>query len=181
MMKREFNTPGTSELNGCAERMIAILDTAGLAARVHAKRRFPGVPVNVDTLWRESLKWAADAFNRAATSANPGMKSSNCRYYRNEPDLMIRAFLRPGFYRRTKRRKDEPHAAPCFYLAPAPNHPSGTARGLVKGTRSIAVSRDLTWLHVSKNGVPDEVPPVASDSDSRGRTLVPMMKREFCR
>ena len=56
MVKCEFNTPGTSELNGCAERMIAILDIAGLAARVHAKRHFPGVPVNVDTLWGESLQ-----------------------------------------------------------------------------------------------------------------------------
>ena len=48
-VKREFTTPGTSELNGCADRMISILNTARLATRVQAKRHFPGVPVNVDT------------------------------------------------------------------------------------------------------------------------------------
>lgn len=58
-------------LNACAERTIAMLDAAGLAAHFHAKESFLGVPANVHSLWGETLRWADDAFNQMATSANP--------------------------------------------------------------------------------------------------------------
>lgn len=82
--------------------------------------------------------------------------------------MLIRQFLRPGFYRGTKRRKDEPRAVLCFFLESASNHPPGTARLLLKGTRSVTVSRDLTWLHLLPDGEPDEVSAAASGSDSQG-------------
>ena len=55
-------------------------------------------------------------------------------------------FLHPGFVTRERSRKDDPRAVPCFYLGPAPNHPSGTVRVLTKDTRSIVSTRDVTWL-----------------------------------
>lgn len=46
-VRRELTTPGTSELNWCAERSIAMLDAAGSAARLHTKEIFPGLPASL--------------------------------------------------------------------------------------------------------------------------------------
>lgn len=83
--------------------------------------------------------------HRTATSANPGYQTPYHRYYGQESDLQTCPFLRPASYHREKSKKDEPRVVLCFYLAPARNHPTCTVRVLVKATKKVAITRDMTW------------------------------------
>lgn len=104
-VKHEFPTLSNPELNGSAEENIAMMDAARLAARLHEKENYIGLPANLDSLWGEALWWVAnDAFNRNASSTRPGMESPCRQYYGAEPEMTIRPFLRSGF---TIERIDE--------------------------------------------------------------------------
>ena len=71
-IKQEFTTVDTPELNGVAERQIAIKETGGLAARIQAfgrysKEAFP----KGERPWAEQASWERNALNSTTTSANP--------------------------------------------------------------------------------------------------------------
>lgn len=48
-VKRELITMSTPKLSGRAERTIVSLDATGIAARLHVKENYPGLPVNLDS------------------------------------------------------------------------------------------------------------------------------------
>ena len=72
-IKQEFTTADSPESNGVAERGLAMIESAALAARIQASELFPGfdIPEN-PSLWAEEISWACDTYNRTATVANPG-------------------------------------------------------------------------------------------------------------
>ena len=59
-----------------AERGLAMIESAALAARIQTAELFPGfnVPEGA-SLWAEAMSWACDAYNRTATVANPENRS----------------------------------------------------------------------------------------------------------
>ena len=134
-------------LNGVGERAIAIADVMQKAARIQAPIALAGhgLPKSTDSLWGEAFNWSIDCMNRAATVSNPQWQSPFKQYYGKDPPSRLLGFLHPGFVTRERSRKDDPRAVPCFYLGPAPNHPSGTVRVLTKDTRSIVPTRDTAW------------------------------------
>lgn len=57
-------------------------------------------------------------------------------------DAQVAAIPVTGYYKH--RRKEQLKAMPCLYVGPAKNQLQGTARVLVEGTYSIAITRDIT-------------------------------------
>ena len=74
-IKQEFTTAGSPQYNGVAERQIAIIEAAGIAARIRATAKYPNeVLPRGESLWAEQAHWACHELNCTATSANPGYK-----------------------------------------------------------------------------------------------------------
>ena len=70
-IKQEFTTADSPEYNGVAERGLAMIESAALAARIQASELFPGYSIpEGPSLWAEAMNWACDAYNRTATVAN---------------------------------------------------------------------------------------------------------------
>ena len=75
-IRQEFTTADSPQYNGVAERQIAIIEAAGLAARIQAAAKYPNESFSRgESLWAEQAHWACHALNCTATSANPGYKS----------------------------------------------------------------------------------------------------------
>ena len=75
-IRQEFTTPDTPKLNGVAERGLGLIQDAAAAAMFEAPRLFPDIQLAAGTgMWAEACVWACDAFNKLATTANPGDKS----------------------------------------------------------------------------------------------------------
>ena len=75
-IRQEFTTADPPQYNGVAERQIAIIEAAGLAARIQAAAKYPNeVCPRGESLWAEQARWACRALNCMATSGNPGFKS----------------------------------------------------------------------------------------------------------
>ena len=54
-----------------AERVLAMIESAPLAARIQASELFPGFYIHEKpSLWAEAMSWACGAYNRTATVAN---------------------------------------------------------------------------------------------------------------
>ncbi|CAM9889479.1 unnamed protein product, partial [Sphacelaria rigidula] len=66
-IRQEYTPADSPEYNGVAERAIAMVEKAAMAARIQAKVLY-GVDVPA-RMWAESYRWAADALNRSATTA----------------------------------------------------------------------------------------------------------------
>ena len=92
--RQEFTTADSPEFNGVAERRIAMVESAGLAAHLQAIAENPGAPKGA-SMWPERAFWACDALNRTATSANPENKSPFEMRYRKVPRSPF-PFLRQG-------------------------------------------------------------------------------------
>ena len=61
------------QYNGVAERQIAIIEAAGLAARIQAAAKYPNAVFPCgEILWVEQAHWACHALNYTATPANLG-------------------------------------------------------------------------------------------------------------
>ena len=79
----------------------------GHAARREVRCLFPDVDLakipNVDTdgnrLWLEAVLWVADCFNRSATKANTGSRSSYEVFFSRPPELQVVPFFQPGMMR----------------------------------------------------------------------------------
>ena len=147
-IRQEFTTADSPQYNGVAERQIAIIEAAGLAARIQAAAKYPNeVFPRGESLWAEQAHWACHALNCTATSANPGYKSPHEMWFGSPPSSSPFPFLKPGFRSVKRRNKLQPKAVRCWYLGPAPNYPRDAMRILCKSGRVVA-TRHVTWAHV---------------------------------
>ena len=95
--KQDFTTADSSEYNGVAERGLAMIESAALAARIQASELFPRFDIPEKTsLWAEAMSWACDAYNRTAIVANPGHRSSHKMFYGETPQNSP-ILLKPGY------------------------------------------------------------------------------------
>ena len=78
-IRREFTAPYTSQQNGPVESAISRAFKAGHAARLGVPQLYPDIHLEEirsctdaagTSLWLESLLWASECYNRAATSVN---------------------------------------------------------------------------------------------------------------
>ena len=168
-IRQEFTTADSPQYNGVAERQIAIIEAAGLAARIQAAAKYPNeVFPRGESLWAEQAHWACHALNCTATSANPGYKSPHEMWFGSPPSSSPFPFLKPGFRSIKRRNKLQPKAVRCWYLGPAPNYPRDAMRILCKSGRVVA-TRHVTWAHV-----PTHIPSTPQQRFSRpGR--IPVM------
>ena len=61
-IKQEFTTADSPEYNGVAERELAMIESAALAARTQASELFPGYSIPEGaSLWAEAMNWVCDA------------------------------------------------------------------------------------------------------------------------
>ena len=75
-IQQEFTTRDRPEFNGVAERRIAKIEAAGLAAQIQARQLFANLKIpRGDSLWSLRNLWACHALNCTATRANRGNKS----------------------------------------------------------------------------------------------------------
>lgn len=72
MIKREFTPSCTPQYNGVAKRAFGVIEMAATAARVEAGKMYRHLELPpTEKLWAEAMKWATEALNRTATTANP--------------------------------------------------------------------------------------------------------------
>ena len=143
-IRQEFTAADSPQYNGVAERQTAILEAAGLAARIQVAAKYPNeVFPRGDSLWAEQAYWACHALNCMATSANPGYKSPHEIRFGSPPSSSPFPFLKPGFCSVKRRNKLQPKAVRCWYLGPAPNYPRDAMRILCKSGRAV-VTRHVT-------------------------------------
>ena len=83
-IKQEFTTADRPQLNGVAERVLGLIETAAMAGRIQARELFiKAILPATESLWAEASHWACDALNHTATSANPANKSPYEMWYGN--------------------------------------------------------------------------------------------------
>ena len=120
----EFMTADSSQYNDVAERQMAVIEAAGLAARIQPAAKYPNeIFLRGKRLWAEHVHWACHTLNCRATSADPGCKFPNEMWFGLLPTSSAFPFLKPGFRSVRRRNKLQPKAVRCWYLGPAPNHP----------------------------------------------------------
>ena len=147
-IRQEFTAADSPQYNGVAERQIAIIEAAGLAARIQPAAKYPNeVFPREERLWAEQAHWACHALNWTATSANPGFNSPYVMWFGSPPSSSPFPFLKPGFCSVKRRNKFKPKAVRCWYLGPASNYPRDAMRILCKSGRVVA-TRHVTWTHV---------------------------------
>ena len=147
-IRQEFTTADSPQYNGVAERQLAIIEAASLAARIQAAAKYPNeVLPRGESLWAEQAQWAYHALNCTATSANPRFKSPHEMWFGSPPSSSPFPFLKPGFHSTKRRHKLQPKAVRCWYLGPAPKCPRDAMRILCKSGRVVATRR-VTWAHV---------------------------------
>ena len=119
-IRQEFTTADSPQLNGVAERGIALIESAGKAAAIQAGIMFPsmGVPSG-DSLWAAQAYWACHALNSTTTTSNPQCKTPYEMWYGKVPPSPF-PFLKPGFVKRKRVDKLKPKAVPCYYIGPFP-------------------------------------------------------------
>lgn len=72
-IKQEFTPVDSPNFDGDAQRAIVLVISAAISARIQADE-LHGEDIS-DKLWGESSRWAADALNRAKTTADPANQS----------------------------------------------------------------------------------------------------------
>ena len=97
-------------------------------------------------MWAESYRWAADALNRSATTANPDKKSPDEVFFGEVPEVKLLPFFEPGYCTYKRTSKCMPKAQECFYLGPGYNYPRDSMRMQTKG-RYVITTRNVTWQH----------------------------------
>ena len=145
-IRQEFTTADSPQYNGVAERQIAIMEAAGLAARIQAAVKYPNdVFPRGESLWAEQAPWACHASNCTATSGNPGDQSLHEMWFGSLPSSSPFPFLKPCFRSVKRRNKLQPKAVICWYLGPAPNYPRDAMRILCKSGR-VVTTWHVTWV-----------------------------------
>ena len=106
-IKQEFTTADSPEYNSVAERGLAMIESAALAARIQATELFPGfnVPEGPSLLSAEAMSWACDAYSRTATVANPENRSPYEMFYESIPETSPIPFLKPRYYKPERMNK----------------------------------------------------------------------------
>ena len=147
-IRQEFTTAGSPQYNDVAKHQIAIIEVAGLAAKIQAAAKYPNeVFPRGESLWVEQAHWACHALNCTATSPNPGFKSPHDMWFGSPPSSSPFPFLKPGFRIVKRSNKLQPKAVRCWYLGPAPNYPRDAMRILGRFGRVVA-TRYVTWAHI---------------------------------
>ena len=147
-IKHEFTTADSPEYNGVAERGLALIESAALAARIRASELFSGFNnLQGPSLWAEAMNWTCDAYNRTSTLGNSRNRRPHEMLYGEPSQTSLIPFLKPGFCKYKRMNKIDPKTRECFYLSPARNHPSESKRVLVY-SRKVVVTRNITWAHV---------------------------------
>ena len=99
------------------------------------------------SLCLESLLWASECYNRAATSVNDEWLSPHEIFYGSRPRLPLLPFRQPAYHRVPRQRKTDPRARMCYFLNFGYNHGRDCYRLLDAETGRVAYSRDVTWHH----------------------------------
>ena len=122
---REFTAPYTPQQNGPVESAISRAFEAGHAARHGVPQLYPDIRLEEiqgctdaagTSLWLESLLWASECYNRAATSVNDEWLSPHKIFYGSRPPLPLPPFLQPPYHRVPRQRKTDPRARMCYFL-----------------------------------------------------------------
>ena len=114
-IRQEFTTGDSAKFNGVAERHIAMIESAGMAAQVQAKSLFRGFKFSFGSRLRSVRNyWACYALNRTATSANIGDKSAFEMRFGTVPQSPI-PFLKPGYVKTKRQDKLMPKALFFFF------------------------------------------------------------------
>ena len=124
---REFTAPYTPQQNGPVESAISRAFKAGHAARLGVPQLYPGTRLEEirgctdaagTSLWLESLLWASECYNRAATSVNDEWLSPDEIFYGSRPRLPLLPFLQSAYHRVPRQRKTDPRARTRYVLFP---------------------------------------------------------------
>ena len=99
------------------------------------------------SLWLESLLWASECYNRAATSVNDEWLSPHEIFYESRTRLPLLPFLQSAYHRVSRQRKMDPRARMCYFLNFGYNHGRDCYRLLDEETGRVAYSRNVTWHH----------------------------------
>ena len=146
-IRQEFTTADSANFNGVAERHIAMIESAGMAAQVQAKSLFRGFKIpSGSRLWSARNYWACYALNRTATIANVGDKSPFEMRFGTLPQSPI-PFPKPGYVKIKRQDKLRPEALPCFFIGPSANRPFDTYEVLLN-SGSVVHSRNVTWARL---------------------------------
>ena len=155
-IRREFTAPYTPQQNGPVASAISRAFKAGRAARLGVPQLYPDIRLEEirgctdaaeTSLWLESLLWALECYNRAATSVNDEWLSPHESFYGSRPRLPLLPFLQPAYHRVPRQRKTDPRARMCYILNFGCNRGRDCYRLLDAETGRVAYSRDVTWPH----------------------------------
>ena len=152
-IRREFTAPHTPQQNGPVESAISRALKAGHAARLGVPQLYPYIRLEEiqgctdaagTSLWLESLLWASECYNRAATSVNDEWIPPHEIFYGSRPRLPLLPFLQPAYHRLPQQRKTDPRARMCYFLNCGYNPGRDCYRLLDAETGRVAYSRDVT-------------------------------------
>ena len=169
-IRRELTAPYTPQQNGPVESGLSRALKAGHAARLEVNKLFPGVHLDQlkrvrdpdgASLWRESVLWASEGFNRSATTANSGMLSPHEVFLGSRPPMPLLPFCKPAYYRIPWQTKMDRQARPCFFLNFGYNHGGDCFKVVDAETGRIVHSRDVTW-HQPRERLISPAPTVGS-------------------
>ena len=155
-IRREFTAPYTPQQNGHVESAISRAFKVGHAARLGVPQLYPDIRLEEirgctdaagTSLWLESLLWASECYNGAATSVNDEWLSPHVILYGSRPRLPLLPFLQPAYHRVPRQRKTDPLARMCYFLNFGYNHGRDCCRLLDAETGRFAYSRDVIWHH----------------------------------
>ena len=107
----EFSPPGMQQYNGVAESAIQRCNKAAMASRRAAARQLgsdgfssvPGLDSRGDKLWAESAKYAAQALNQSASTANPERASPQELFTSKRGSFRLIPFFQRGYMRVDRR------------------------------------------------------------------------------
>ena len=143
-IRQEFTTADSPQFNRVAERGIAMIESAGIAAIIQAGLNFRGMGIpSGNSLWAAQAYWACHALNSTAATSDPRCMTPYEMWHGKVPPSLF-PFLKPGFVKRKRGNKLEPKAVPCFYIGPSPNRPRDSMRVMSRSGAMIG-SRHVTW------------------------------------
>ena len=152
-IRRELTATYTPHQNGPVESGLSRAIKAGHAARIDVIRLFPDVDLEQmkgvrgpdgTSLWMESVLWAAEGFNRSATTANSGMLSPYEIFYGSRPPMPTLPFCKPAYHGIPRQGKLDRQARMCYFLNFGYNHGSDCVKIMDAETGRIVHSRDVT-------------------------------------
>ena len=124
-IRREFTAPYTPQHNRPVESAISQAFKAVHVARLGVPQLYPDICLEEvrgcfdaagTSLWLESLLWALDRYNRAATSVNEAWLSPHESFYGSRPRLLLLLFLQLACRRVPRQRKTDPQAGMCCFI-----------------------------------------------------------------